>query len=75
MLEQRISAAEARRSRCRDPYLFADEATPSIQRMAAGTLRVVPGGHGPWLVDLPRAADLIETHLSGLLAARGVDSP
>jgi 2-hydroxy-6-oxonona-2,4-dienedioate hydrolase len=50
----------------KDPYLSPEAARPSIERMPAATLRVVPGGHGPWLVDAGRVAELIELHLSGV---------
>ena len=45
------------------PYLSADRARPSIARIPAAALHVVPGEHGPWLVDLERSASLIEAHL------------
>ncbi len=45
------------------PYLSADRARPSIARIPAAALHVVPGGHGPWLVDPERSASLIEAHL------------
>jgi pimeloyl-ACP methyl ester carboxylesterase len=45
------------------PYLSASRAQPSIDRIPAATLHEVPGGHGPWLVDTKRSADLIQSHL------------
>jgi pimeloyl-ACP methyl ester carboxylesterase len=48
------------------PYLSADRARPSIEQIPHATLHVVPGGHGPWLVDTKGNADLIQTHLSGV---------
>jgi pimeloyl-ACP methyl ester carboxylesterase len=53
-----------------DPYLSADAARPSIDGMPAASLHVLPGGHGPWLVDPGRVASLIEMQLSGAAAAR-----
>jgi pimeloyl-ACP methyl ester carboxylesterase len=58
-----------------DPYLSPEAAAASIDRMPAATLRVLPGGHGPWLVDAGRVADLIDLHLSGIAAAPGVRRP
>ena len=46
------------------PYLSADDARPSIDRIPGATLHEVPGAHGPWLVDPALSADLIETVLS-----------
>jgi pimeloyl-ACP methyl ester carboxylesterase len=46
------------------PYLSADFARASIDQIARATLHQVPGGHGPWLVDAQRSAELIQTHLS-----------
>ncbi len=54
-----------------DPYLAAEAASPSIARMPAATLHVLPGGHGPWLVDAGRVSELIDTHLSVTAATRG----
>jgi pimeloyl-ACP methyl ester carboxylesterase len=54
-----------------DPYLAPDAARPSIDRMPAATLRVLPGGHGPWLVDPGRVAELIDGHLSSVGATLG----
>jgi hypothetical protein len=31
--------------------------------MPAATLHEMPAGHGPWLVDAERVADLIHTHV------------
>ncbi len=46
------------------PYLTADRARPSIDRIPGATLHEVPGGHGPWLVDTERSAELIRAHLT-----------
>jgi pimeloyl-ACP methyl ester carboxylesterase len=46
------------------PYLSAERARPSIDRIPMATLHEVPGGHGPWLVDTERSAQLIDTHLT-----------
>jgi pimeloyl-ACP methyl ester carboxylesterase len=46
------------------PYLSAERARPSIEQIPHATLHVVPGGHGPWLVDTEGSADLIQTHLA-----------
>jgi pimeloyl-ACP methyl ester carboxylesterase len=46
------------------PYLSANRAQPSIDQLPTATLREVPGGHGPWLVDTVRSAGLIQTHLT-----------
>jgi pimeloyl-ACP methyl ester carboxylesterase len=47
-----------------DPYLSANRARPSIDQFPAATLHEVPGGHGPWLVDPERSAELVQTHLA-----------
>jgi pimeloyl-ACP methyl ester carboxylesterase len=47
------------------PYLSAQDARPSIDRIPTATLHEVPGEHGPWLVDTAHSADLIQTHLTG----------
>jgi pimeloyl-ACP methyl ester carboxylesterase len=46
------------------PYLSAEDARPSIDQIPAATLHVVPGEHGPWLVDTARSAQLIQSHLT-----------
>ncbi len=46
------------------PYLSAERARPSIDQIPTATLHEVPGGHGPWLVDPKRSAELIHTHLT-----------
>ena len=46
------------------PYLSAERARPSIDQIPEATLHEVPGGHGPWLVDPRRSAELIQTHLT-----------
>ena len=51
------------------PYLSAERARPSIDRIPAAALHEVPGGHGPWLVDPGRSAELIQTHLAAVAAA------
>lgn len=51
-----------------DPYLSPQGARRSIEKIPHATLHEVPGGHGPWLVDPERSAELIRTHLSGPLA-------
>ena len=55
------------------PYLSAERARPSIGQIPEATLHEVPGGHGPWLVDPKRSAELIQTHLTSITAqsARG----
>jgi pimeloyl-ACP methyl ester carboxylesterase len=46
------------------PYLSPQHARPSINQIPNATLHEVPGGHGPWLVDAKRSAELIHTHLA-----------
>jgi pimeloyl-ACP methyl ester carboxylesterase len=46
------------------PYLTADRARPSIDRIPRATLHEVPGAHGPWLVDTEGSAELIRAHLT-----------
>jgi pimeloyl-ACP methyl ester carboxylesterase len=50
------------------PYLSAERARPSIDQIPTATLHEVPGGHGPWLVDTERSAELIQTHLTSIAA-------
>jgi pimeloyl-ACP methyl ester carboxylesterase len=50
------------------PYFTADRATPSIDKIPRATLHRVPGGHGPWLVDTERSAELIQTHVTTVTA-------
>ena len=50
------------------PYLSADRARPSIDQIPGATLHEVSGGHGPWLVDTERSAELIQAHLSTVTA-------
>jgi pimeloyl-ACP methyl ester carboxylesterase len=45
------------------PYLSADGARPSVERMPSAALYEVPGAHGPWLADPERSAGLIQAHL------------
>jgi pimeloyl-ACP methyl ester carboxylesterase len=51
------------------PYLTAARARPSILEMASAHLHEVAGGHGQWLVDTRRCAELIEGHLTIQAAA------
>jgi pimeloyl-ACP methyl ester carboxylesterase len=52
----------------RAPYLTADCARASIDQIPSATMYELPGGHGPWLVDTKRSAELIQSHLTaGLL--------
>jgi pimeloyl-ACP methyl ester carboxylesterase len=53
-----------------DPYLSPERARPSIEQIPIARLRVLPAGHGPWLVHPGRAAELIQTHLAGVTALR-----
>jgi pimeloyl-ACP methyl ester carboxylesterase len=46
------------------PYLSAERARPSIDRIPQATMHELPGSHGPWLVDPTRSAELIQTHLT-----------
>jgi pimeloyl-ACP methyl ester carboxylesterase len=48
------------------PYLSAERARPSIDKIPNATLHEVPGGHGPWLVDTARSAKLIQTHITSI---------
>ena len=49
------------------PYLSADRARPSIDQLPTSSLHRVPGGHGPWMVDTHRSAELIEAHLTSTM--------
>jgi pimeloyl-ACP methyl ester carboxylesterase len=51
------------------PYLVSDRARPSIAQIPSATLHEVPGGHGPWLVDTERSAELIQFHLEATAAS------
>jgi pimeloyl-ACP methyl ester carboxylesterase len=51
------------------PYLSAEHARPSIDQIPGATLHEVPGGHGPWLVEPERSAELIQTHLTSITPA------
>jgi pimeloyl-ACP methyl ester carboxylesterase len=53
-----------------DPYLSATGARPSIDQIPIATLHEVPGGHGPWLVDTKRSAELIQSHLTSTAATQ-----
>ncbi len=53
------------------PYLSAERARPSIDQIPSATLHVVPGGHGPWLVDTERSAGLIRAHLTDIAVTDG----
>jgi pimeloyl-ACP methyl ester carboxylesterase len=50
------------------PYLTAGRARPSIDHIPGATLHELPGGHGPWLVDTERCAELIHAHLTTVTA-------
>jgi pimeloyl-ACP methyl ester carboxylesterase len=50
------------------PYLSAEDARSSIDQIPTAALHEVPGGHGPWLVDAARSAELIQTHIAGVPA-------
>jgi pimeloyl-ACP methyl ester carboxylesterase len=52
------------------PYLSANRARPSIDQIPTATLHEVPGGHGPWLADTKRSAELIQTHLTSTTATQ-----
>ena len=52
------------------PYLSASRARPSIDQLPTSSLHEVPGGHGPWMVDTHRSADLIESHLTAATLTR-----
>jgi pimeloyl-ACP methyl ester carboxylesterase len=52
------------------PYLSANRARPSIDQIRTATLHEVNGGHGPWLVDTERSAELIQTHLTSTAATQ-----
>ena len=52
------------------PYLPADRARPSIDQLPTSSLHELPGGHGPWMVDTHRTAELIEAHLTTTLTQR-----
>jgi len=54
-----------------DPYLSPRDARPSIDQMPTATLHEMPGGHGPWLVDAEHVAELIHTHLAGIVSEPG----
>jgi pimeloyl-ACP methyl ester carboxylesterase len=56
------------------PYLTADRARPSIDLIPRATLCEVPGGHGPWLVDTRRSAELIQTQLRGEGSSASLDA-
>jgi 2-hydroxy-6-oxonona-2,4-dienedioate hydrolase len=51
------------------PYLSAERARPSIDQIPMAMLHEVRGGHGPWLVEPDRCAELIPTHLTSIAAA------
>jgi pimeloyl-ACP methyl ester carboxylesterase len=57
------------------PYLSAVGARPSIEQIPGATLHEVPGGHGPWLVDPKRSAELIQTHLTSITTPTTWPSP
>jgi pimeloyl-ACP methyl ester carboxylesterase len=45
-----------------DPYLSSRDARPSIARIPNATVHEMTAGHGPWLVDPGRVAQLISAH-------------
>lgn len=47
-----------------DPFLTPDQARPSIETIPSATLRVVPGGHGPWLDSPEACSELVIKHLT-----------
>lgn len=51
------------------PYLSAARARPSIDQIPTAVLHEVHGGHGPWLVETDRCAELIQTHLTSIAVA------
>jgi pimeloyl-ACP methyl ester carboxylesterase len=51
-----------------DPYRSPQDARPSIEQIPIATLHEMPAGHGPWLVDPERTAELIHTHLDGIVS-------
>jgi pimeloyl-ACP methyl ester carboxylesterase len=69
--ESVLSAAELAAIRVRtlfilgssDPYLSPQEARPSIGRIPIAAVHEMPAGHGPWLVDPSRVAELIGGHV------------
>jgi pimeloyl-ACP methyl ester carboxylesterase len=44
-----------------DPYLSIEHARPSIDQIHHATLHEIPGGHAPWLINAPHAAELMTT--------------
>ncbi len=53
-----------------DPYLSPQAARPSIEQIPTATLREMPAGHDPWLVNPEHTAGLIHTHLAGIVSKR-----
>jgi pimeloyl-ACP methyl ester carboxylesterase len=53
-----------------DPYLSPQDARPSIEQIPNATLHEMTGGHGPWLVNAEHTAELIHTHLAGIVSER-----
>jgi pimeloyl-ACP methyl ester carboxylesterase len=51
-----------------DPYLSPRDARPSIDRIPGATVHELPAGHGPWLVDPERVAELIAPRRSFMAA-------
>jgi hypothetical protein len=43
---------------------------PSIEQIPIATLHEMPAGHGPWLVDSKRTAELTHMHLDGIVSER-----
>jgi pimeloyl-ACP methyl ester carboxylesterase len=55
-----------------DPYLSVERARPSIEQIPRASLHELPAGHGPWLADADRVAELIATQPSLERAARAL---
>jgi pimeloyl-ACP methyl ester carboxylesterase len=53
-----------------DPYLRPQDARPSIEQIPSAALHEMPAGHGPWLVNPEHTAELIHTHLAGIMSER-----
>jgi pimeloyl-ACP methyl ester carboxylesterase len=52
-----------------DPYLSVERSRPSIQKIPRASLHEMPVGHGPWLADADRVAELIAAQPSLAKAA------
>jgi pimeloyl-ACP methyl ester carboxylesterase len=57
-----------------DPYLSPRAARPSVERLGAGALHEVAGGHAPWIEDAAGCAGLMVPHLAatGVAPARAL---